>query len=52
MNIVKHLEEFPQDNLVETIENVFDFDVYDSQLREHLSEVFQKHGIPLGNLGE
>ena len=36
VNIVRHLEEFPQDSLVHTIENVFAFDNYDSGSREQV----------------
>ena len=36
VNLVRHLEEFPKDSLVETVENVFAFDNYDTGLRcEH-----------------
>eukprot|EP00753_Platysulcus_tardus_P002307 PLAT11642.13.p1 GENE.PLAT11642.13~~PLAT11642.13.p1 ORF type:complete len:850 (+),score=362.94 PLAT11642.13:648-3197(+) len=45
--IVKHLEVYPEDGLVATLENVLAFDAYDPQLRNLLSEVFTSHGIPL-----
>lgn len=48
VNIVKHMNRFPSDSLVATLENVFHFDLYDSDLKAQLATVFQKHGIPLG----
>lgn len=48
VNIVRHLEAFPDDGLVSTVENVFSFDGYDPQLLEHLTSVFHRHGIPVG----
>lgn len=49
VNIVKHLQKFPNDSLVTAIRNVFDFDVYSSKdIKDSIFEVFQKHGIPLG----
>lgn len=48
VNVVKHLQEFPDDSLVQTLENVFHFDLYDTELKAQLAAVFQKHGIPLG----
>lgn len=46
VNIVKHLEKFPEDNLVDAMNNVFSFDLYDRQLIEQLSKIFHKHGFP------
>lgn len=48
VNIVKHLQKYPEDGLVTTIENVFSFDGYDSQLLQHLTQVFHRHGLPVG----
>jgi von Willebrand factor A domain-containing protein 8 len=49
VNIVKHLQLFPDDSLVLAVRNVFDFDAYSSNdVLESIYEVFQKHGIPLG----
>ena len=31
--VAKHLEQFPQDGLVKTLENVIGFDSYDPQVR-------------------
>ena len=30
-----------------TLQNIFDFDTYNPQLRRYLVSIFQKHGIPL-----
>ena len=48
VNIVKHLEAYPSDSLIQGIDNVFHFDTYDTQLKEQLSTVFHKHGVPVG----
>lgn len=48
VNIIKHLQKYPEDGLVTTIENVFSFDSYDSQLLQHLTQVFHRHGLPVG----
>ena len=48
VNIVKHLQKYPEDGLVTTIENVFSFDGYDAQLLQHLTQVFHRHGLPVG----
>jgi MoxR-like ATPase len=47
VNIVKHLEAFPNDTISQTIENVFDFDNYDTNLKQYLGSLFNRHGIPL-----
>lgn len=48
VNIVRHLERFPADGIIETVENVLAFDSYDPLLREHLARVLNRHGFPLG----
>lgn len=48
VNIVKHLEKFPNDGLGTVVRNVFDFDSYSKETREVLTEVLHKHGIPIG----
>ena len=45
--VVCHLEEFPDDGLVGSLENVLAFDAYSPDLRRILSEVFNRHGVPL-----
>ncbi|KAK0400469.1 hypothetical protein QR680_015263 [Steinernema hermaphroditum] len=48
VNIVKHVQMFPDDPLVNVVKNVFDFDTFSSDAMEQIGEIFQKHGIPLG----
>jgi len=49
--VVKHLEKFPEDGLVDSLENILGFDSYNSLLRESINEVFQKNDIPLVSPG-
>jgi len=44
VNIVKHLEKFPNDGLGTVVRNVFDFDSYSKETRDTLTEVLHKHG--------
>lgn len=48
VNIVKHLQKFPDEGLANVVRNVFDFDSYNKDVREVLLEVLHKHGIPIG----
>ncbi|KAF7215165.1 transcript variant X1 [Nothobranchius furzeri] len=48
VNIVKHLQRFPSEGLANVVRNVFDFDSYNKDMREVLTEVLHKHGIPFG----
>lgn len=47
LGIVKHLQAFPNDSFEEAMENIFSFDMYDTQVREHVVQVFLKHGFPV-----
>lgn len=47
VNIVKHLQAYPEDTLADTVNNVFDFDVYSQDLRDTLLQVLNKHGISI-----
>lgn len=47
VNIVKHLEKFPDEGLNSVIKNVFDFDTYNKETQETVVKVLNKHGIPL-----
>ncbi|KAH3874340.1 hypothetical protein DPMN_037582, partial [Dreissena polymorpha] len=47
VNMVRHLQKYPNEGLTSVIKNVFDFDSYNSELREVLITTMQKHGIPL-----
>ncbi|KAG9492060.1 hypothetical protein GDO78_000536 [Eleutherodactylus coqui] len=48
VNIVKHLEKFPNEGLANVVRNVFDFDSYNQEMREILLNSLHKHGIPIG----
>ncbi|XP_055954220.1 von Willebrand factor A domain-containing protein 8-like [Argiope bruennichi] len=46
VNIIKHLEKFPDEGIPFVLKNVFDFDSYSQELKETLNDIFKKHGIP------
>ncbi|XP_031417095.1 von Willebrand factor A domain-containing protein 8 isoform X2 [Clupea harengus] len=48
VNIVKHLQKFPDEGLANVVRNVFDFDSYNKDAREVLITALHKHGIPIG----
>ncbi|XP_039733141.1 von Willebrand factor A domain-containing protein 8 isoform X2 [Pteropus medius] len=48
VNIVKHLQKFPSEGLSRVVRNVFDFDSYNDDLREILTNTLHKYGIPIG----
>ncbi|XP_072747214.1 von Willebrand factor A domain-containing protein 8 [Anoplolepis gracilipes] len=48
VNIVKHLEKFPNESLATVVRNVFDFDRYSQEVFDTLITVLHKHGIPVG----
>ncbi|KAM8976160.1 von Willebrand factor A domain-containing protein 8 [Pelodytes ibericus] len=48
VNIVKHLQTFPNEGLANVVRNVFDFDSYNQEMREILISSLHKHGIPIG----
>ncbi|XP_060050736.1 von Willebrand factor A domain-containing protein 8 isoform X2 [Erinaceus europaeus] len=48
VNIVKHLQKFPTEGLSTVVRNVFDFDSYNSDMRETLISTLHKYGIPIG----
>ncbi|CAL8321307.1 unnamed protein product [Merluccius merluccius] len=48
VNIVKHLQKFPDEGLANVVRNVFDFDSYNRDTRDVLIEALHKHGIPIG----
>ncbi len=45
VNVVKHLQMFPDEGLGSVVRNVFDFDSYDKEVRDSLDEVLHKHGM-------
>lgn len=48
VNIVKHLQKFPDEGLASVVSNVFDFDQHSKETLETLVSVLHKHGIPVG----
>ncbi|XP_076068942.1 von Willebrand factor A domain-containing protein c12.2 isoform X2 [Oratosquilla oratoria] len=48
VNIVKHLQEFPNEGIVSVVRNVFDFDSWSSETKETVVRVMHRHGIPVG----
>jgi len=49
VNIVKHLQKFPSEGLVQVVHNVFDFDSYNKEMKDQIIETLHKHGIPMGS---
>ena len=45
VNIVKHLQKFPNDGLGQVVRNVFDFDSYDLEAKKSVEDVLRKHGM-------
>lgn len=45
VNIVKHLQSFPNDDISEVIKNVFDFDSYSYDVIEIIKNVFKQRGF-------
>ncbi|KAF9204985.1 von Willebrand factor A domain-containing protein 8 [Haplosporangium sp. Z 27] len=48
VNVVRHMQIYPEEGVSRILQNVFDFDQYDTDSKEMLIETFQKHGIPVG----
>ncbi|XP_006837671.1 PREDICTED: von Willebrand factor A domain-containing protein 8-like [Chrysochloris asiatica] len=48
VNIVKHLQKFPNEGISSVVRNVFDFDSYNNDMREILTSTLHKYGIPIG----
>ncbi|KAJ7594399.1 AAA domain-containing protein [Mycena floridula] len=51
INIVKHLDAYPEDSLGEALRNVFDFDIYNKEAIDKLSEILERHGLHVPHLG-
>jgi hypothetical protein len=45
INIVKHLQKYPDDPLEDVLQNVFAFDQFDHQTRYHIQIIFKKNGM-------
>ncbi|CAL4081731.1 unnamed protein product, partial [Meganyctiphanes norvegica] len=48
VNIIKHLQEFPDEGVAGVVSNVFDFDSWSGEAKETLIRVMHRHGIPVG----
>ncbi|XP_028405498.1 LOW QUALITY PROTEIN: von Willebrand factor A domain-containing protein 8-like [Dendronephthya gigantea] len=48
VNIVKHLQVYPEDGLGQVVRNVFDFDSYHPDAQKTVLSTLRKHGIPVG----
>lgn len=47
VNIIKHLQKFPNENMAELVGNVLDFDRYTPESLESVTAILQKHGLPI-----
>jgi MoxR-like ATPase len=48
VNVVKHLQEYPEDGVPRALQNVFDFDK-EEEVMEILVDTMNKNGIPIGH---
>ncbi|KAI8989190.1 AAA domain-containing protein [Trametes punicea] len=51
LNLVRHMQAYPQDSLEVALRNVFDFDVYKPEIIAKLTEILDRHGLVARNLG-
>lgn len=47
VNIIKHLQAFPDDGVASVVRNVLDFDSWSGDAKETLVRVMHRHGIPI-----
>ncbi|CAH0692016.1 unnamed protein product [Spodoptera exigua] len=52
VNIVKHLQKYPNEDLATAIGNVFDFDRYSKDMADTLLEVLHSSGLPIDGVLE
>ncbi|KAJ3144684.1 von Willebrand factor A domain-containing protein 8, partial [Irineochytrium annulatum] len=48
VSVVRHLQAYPGEGLSRALGNVFDFDLYEGDVRDMVIEILNKHGIPTG----
>jgi len=48
VNIVRHMEKYPEEGISRILQNVFDFDQYEREVKDLLIRTLQRHGIPVG----
>lgn len=46
VNVAKHIEKFPGERISQALKNVFDFDSFSSDIKNTISNLFSKYGIP------
>jgi von Willebrand factor A domain-containing protein 8 len=44
INIVRHMNSYPQDPLETALRNIFDFDVYKTDTIDKLADILDHHG--------
>jgi len=49
VNVVRHLDQFPQDGISSVLRNIFDFDSFAADERDILVSAFRRQGIVLDN---
>jgi len=52
VNVIKHLNAFPDDGIEDAVDNVIAFDRLDRGLSKHLGGVFSGHGIRISTKGQ
>ncbi|EDV28824.1 uncharacterized protein TRIADDRAFT_52086 [Trichoplax adhaerens] len=48
VNVVRHLQKYPNDGIANVVKNVFDFDNHQNELMEVVISTLRKHDIPIG----
>ncbi|PFH48924.1 hypothetical protein AMATHDRAFT_148764 [Amanita thiersii Skay4041] len=51
INIVRHMQAYPNDPLESVLRNVFDYDIYKPETIDKLAEILNKHGLKVQHLG-
>ncbi|KAI0708684.1 AAA domain-containing protein [Earliella scabrosa] len=51
LNLVKHMQAYPDDSLEAALRNVFDFDVYKPETISKLADILDHHGLAVKSLG-
>ncbi|KAI9056427.1 hypothetical protein FKP32DRAFT_1599153 [Trametes sanguinea] len=51
LNLVRHMQAYPDDSLEVALRNVFDFDVYKPDTIAKLADILDHHGLVVKNLG-
>ncbi|KAF9648314.1 hypothetical protein BDM02DRAFT_3187271 [Thelephora ganbajun] len=51
INVVRHMNTYPDDSLETALRNTFDFDVYRKETIQKLSAILERHGLAVKNVG-